>query len=121
MTKKKKIKNVVTLENLMVFLNQNPRINLEIGKAFFDCPFCKEEALVELEGVLCKSGLENVKHSDVAFGTIIFDLETKYFSCTSWDANDIGDEHAFALEEKMVEFFLPGVSYDEYLDAKWKF
>ena len=121
MAKKKKIKNVVTLENLMVFLNQNPRINLEIGKAFFDCPFCKEEALAELEGVLCKSGLENVKHSDVAFGTIIFDLETKYFSCTSWDANDIGDEHAFALEEKMVEFFLDGVSYDEYLDAKWKF
>lgn len=118
MTKKKKIKNVVTLENLMVFFNQNPRINLEIGKAFFYCPFCKEEALTELEGVLCKSGLENVKHSDIAFGTIIFDLETKYFSCTSWDANDIGDEHAFALEEQMVEFFLDGVSYDEYLAAK---
>ena len=118
MTKKKKIKNVVTLENLMVFLNQKPRINLEIGKAFFDCPFCKEEALAELEEVLCKSGLENVKRSDVAFGTIIFDLETKYFSCTSWDANDIGDEHAFALEEKMVDFFLRGVSYDEYLESK---
>lgn len=40
----------MTLENLLVFLNQKPRINLEIGKAFFDCPFCKEEALAELEG-----------------------------------------------------------------------
>lgn len=118
--KNKKIKNVMTLENLIVFLDQKPRVDLIERKAYFACPYCREDALEELKGVLCKKGFKNVENSNVEFGTLCFNLENQSISCCSRPNENYEDEHAIALEEELQKRFLPQVTYVEYLNQMFE-
>ncbi len=115
-----KFKDVMTTENLIDFLDQKPRVDLHSGNVYFSCPFCEQEALKELQEVLCKKGLENVENLDLEFGTLLFNPATKEISCCSRPNSNYGDIHAIELEEAMVKRYLPNMDYSDYLDAKFQ-
>lgn len=116
----KNLKNVMTLENLIVFLDQKPRVDLIERKAYFACPYCRTEALLELKEVLCKKGLENVENSNVEFGTLCFDIENQSILCCSRPNENYDDEHVIELEEELQKRFLPQITYVEYLNQMFE-
>ncbi len=114
-----KFKDVMTTENLVDFLDQKPRVDRYSGNIYFSCPYCREEALEELEKVLRKKDFENVKNLDLEFGTLIFNPETHDIACSSRpNSHYDDDEHAIEIEAEMVEWHLQGMDYGEYLDAR---
>ncbi len=115
-----KFKDVMTTENLVDFLDQQPRVDIYNKFVYFSCPYCRQKALEELEKVLCKKGLENVKDLNLEYGTLIFNPETHDISCCSRPTSDYEDEHAILIEEDLVKRYLNGMDYGDYLDAKSK-
>lgn len=115
-----KFKDVMTTENLVDFLDQNPRVDTHNGIVYFSCPYCRKKALEELEKVLCKKGLENVKDLDLEFGTLIFNPKTHDIICSSRQNSNYEDTHAIGLEEEMVKRYLPNMGYGDYLEARFQ-
>lgn len=115
-----KFKDVMTTEKLVDFLDQNPRVDTHNGLVYFGCSHCKQEALEILKRILCKKDFEKVKNLDLEFGTLIFDPKTHEISCCSRPNSNYEDSHAIELEEAMVKYYLPGISYSSYLDAKFQ-
>ena len=115
-----KFKDVMTTENLVDFLDQKPRVDTHNGKVYLSCTYCRQEALEKLRKVLCKKDFEIVKNLDLEFGTLIFDSKTHEISCSSRPNSNYEDSHAIELEEAMVKYYLPGISYSSYLDAKFQ-
>lgn len=114
-------KNVMTLENLIDYLDQVPRIDMSQAKVYFSCPFCKQEALEELQEVLCSAGLKNVENANIEFGTLVFDMKTCDVSCCARPNSNYDDYHFMQLEAAMVERYLPDMEYGDYLNAKFNF
>lgn len=118
--KMEKFKDVMTTENLVDFLDQNPRVDTHNGIVYFSCPYCRKKALEELENVLCKKGLENVKDLDLEFGTLIFNPKTHDIMCSSRPNSNYEDTHAIGVEEEMVKRYLPNMDYGDYLEARFQ-
>ena len=113
-----KFKDVMTTENLVDFLDQNPRVDTHNGLVYFGCSHCKQEALKKLKRILSKKDFEKVKNLDLEFGTLIFNPETNEIACSSRPNSHYDDEHAIEIEAEMVEWHLQGMDYGEYLDAR---
>jgi len=113
-----KFKEVMTTENLSDYLDQHARIDVHNGFVYFSCPYCRQEALEELEKVLCKKGLENVKDLDLEYGTLIFNPETHDIACSSRPNSNYEDTHAIELEAEVVKHCLDDMDYGDYLEAR---
>ena len=113
-----KFRNVLTTENLVDFLDQQPRVDIYNNLVYFSCPYCRQEALEELEKVICKKGLENVKDLNLEYGTLIFNPEIHEIACCSRPTSNYDDTHAIELEAEMVKQYSDYKDFGEYLEAR---
>lgn len=111
---------LITIENVIEFLGQEPQLDFENHKAYFKCPFCKKDYLDVFKKIFKKKYLNYIVNSNFEFGILSFDFVSRDFHCTSLHINPHNDVHAIALEMVIQEEFIPELTYEEYKIEKEK-